>query len=89
MLNKHGYDFDDAKLATSGLLIIKIFHNKGYDIKIRNYEVINKILSGDSNYIVDMFMWPKFDNLQHNKTTFSIIKLGECFPDLPETSSYL
>ena len=25
-------------------------------------EVINKILSHDSNYIVDVFMWPKFGN---------------------------
>ena len=25
-------------------------------------DVTNKILSPDSNYIVDLFMWPKFGN---------------------------
>ena len=44
-----------AKLATPGLLKIKIFQNKGYDI-IPDYDVINKILSRESNYIVDEVM---------------------------------
>ena len=38
-----------AKLATPGLLKIEIFKNKGYD-------VTNKVLSRDSNYIVDVVM---------------------------------
>ena len=33
-----------AKLATPGLLKIKIFSNKCYDVVILNYDVINKIL---------------------------------------------
>ena len=45
-----------AKLATPGLLKINIFRNKGYDIIIRDYDVTNKILSRDSNYIVDVVM---------------------------------
>ena len=43
-----------AKTGTPGLLKITVFWNNGYDA--------NKILSRDSNYIVDLFMWPKFGN---------------------------
>ena len=50
-----------GKLATPiGFLKIKISHNKGYDVKILGYDISNKILSRDSNYILDVFMWPKF-----------------------------
>ena len=45
-----------AKLATSGLLKRKIFQNKDYDVIIPDYDVTNKILSRDSNYIVDVVM---------------------------------
>ena len=45
-----------AKLATPGLLKIKIFQNKGYDVIIPNHDVTNKILLRDSNYIVDVVM---------------------------------
>ena len=51
-----------AKMATPGLLKIKVFWNKGYDVIISVNDVTNKILSRDSNYIVDVFMWPKFGN---------------------------
>ena len=51
-----------AKMATPGLLKLKIFWNKDYDVIISIYGVTNKILSRDSNYIVDLVMWPKFDN---------------------------
>ena len=51
-----------AKMATPGLLKITVFWNKGYDVIISVDDVTNKILSRDSNYIVDMFMWPKFGN---------------------------
>ena len=49
-----------AKMATLGLLKIKIFWYKGYDVIIFVYDVTNKILSRDSNHIVNMVMWPKF-----------------------------
>ena len=49
-----------AKLATPNLIKIKIFRNKGYDIIILNYDVTNKILSRDSNHIIDVVMWTKF-----------------------------
>ena len=51
-----------AKMATLGLLKIKAFWNKGYDVIIFVHDVINKILWRDSNYIVDMVMWAKFGN---------------------------
>ena len=43
-----------AKLAT--------FWNKGYDVTISVYDITSKILWQDSNYIVDVVMWPKFGN---------------------------
>ena len=51
-----------AKLATLGLLKIKIFWNKGYGAMIPVHDVTNKILLRDSNYFVDVVMWPKFGN---------------------------
>ena len=51
-----------AKMATPGLLKTKIFWNKCYDIIITTHDVTNKILSRDSNYIVDVVMWLKFGN---------------------------
>ena len=48
-----------AKMANPGLLKIKVFWNKGYDVKISVHEVTNKILSHDSNYTVDGVMWIK------------------------------
>ena len=45
-----------AKLATPGFLKIKIFQNKGYDVIILDFDVTNKVLPCDSNYIVDAVM---------------------------------
>ena len=49
-----------TKLATLGLLEIKVFWNKVYDVIISAHDVINKILSRESNYIGDVVMWPEF-----------------------------
>ena len=51
-----------AKTATPGLLKINVFWNIGYDLIISANDVTKKILSRDSNYIVDVVVWPKFDN---------------------------
>ena len=51
-----------AKMATPGLHKIMVVWNKGYKVIISVDDVINKILSLDSNYVVDVFMWPKFGN---------------------------
>ena len=49
-------------MATPGLLEIKVFWNKTYDVMIPIDGVTSKILLRDSNYVVDVFMWPKFGN---------------------------
>ena len=51
-----------TKLATLGLFKTKIFRNRRYDVIIFDYEVTNKILSRDSNYIVDLVTSLKFGN---------------------------
>ena len=51
-----------AKMATPGFLKITVFWNKYYDVIIPIGDVTNTILWHDSNYIVDVFMWPKFGN---------------------------
>ena len=51
-----------AKITTPGLLKIRVFWNNSYDAIISVHDVINKILSFDSNYIVDLVIWPKFGN---------------------------
>ena len=49
-----------AKMATLGLLKIKAFWNKGYDVIISSHVCPKKVLSRNSNYILDVVMWPKF-----------------------------
>ena len=51
-----------TKMATLGLIKIKLFWNQVYDVIISAHDVTVKILSRDSNYIVDVVMWPKFVN---------------------------
>ena len=51
-----------AKLATPGLVKISIIRNKGYDVIILDYDVSNKILSRDSNYILYVVMSLKSGN---------------------------
>ena len=45
-----------AKMATLGLLKLRIFWNNGYDIIISAHDVNNKILSCDSDYSIDVVM---------------------------------
>ena len=51
-----------AKLATLGLLKIKVIWNIGFHFIISVYDTNNKILSNGSNFIADVFMWPKVSN---------------------------
>ena len=51
-----------AKMTTLGLLKIKFIWNKDYEAIISLYDVINKNLSCDSNFIVGVVIWPKFGN---------------------------
>ena len=53
-------------MATSDILKIKVFWNKDYDVIIFVNDVTNRILWCDSNYTVDVFMWPKFGNCAYS-----------------------
>ena len=64
-----------TKMATPGLLKTTIFCNKGYDVIIPVHDVINKILSRDSNYIADVFMGPKFGNSSISMREFIITSI--------------
>ena len=44
------------------LLKINVFWNKGYDVIISVSGLTKKILSYESDYIVNVIMWPKFGN---------------------------
>ena len=50
-----------TKMAMLGLLKIMLFWNKD-NVTTSVYDVTDKILSRDSDYIVDVVMWPKFGN---------------------------
>ena len=51
-----------AKMATLGLLKIKVFWNKDYDVIVSVHDVFSKILLRDWDYILDVVIWPKFGN---------------------------
>ena len=51
-----------GKMATAGLLKIKIFWKKAYDVIISAHDVTKTTLSRNSNYIVNLVMLPKFGN---------------------------
>ena len=51
-----------ANMVTPSLLKIMVVWNKGYCIIYSVYDVTNKNLSHNANYIVDVIMWPKFGN---------------------------
>ena len=52
-----------AKMATPGLTKLTVFWNKDYDFMISADDVTNSVLSRDSNYVVDVFMWTKSESL--------------------------
>ena len=52
-----------AKLATLGLLKIKLFRNKGYDVTISVHDVINRILSYDQSLGTLAFFERSYHNL--------------------------
>ena len=51
-----------AKFTTIGIVEIKVFWNKYYDVLISVDDVTKKNSSRDSNYIVDGVMWSSFGN---------------------------
>ena len=64
--NQRDYNFDDVSkigYSRSGLLEINVHWNKVYDVIISAHDVTNKILSCDSNYIVDAVLQQSFVTL--------------------------
>ena len=51
-----------AKMAAPGLLKTKGFWNKGYHVIRFFHDITKKVLSYDSNYVIDVIMWPEFGN---------------------------
>ena len=51
-----------AKFDIPGFLEIKEFWNERYNDIIFIYDATNKILSCESNYVLDVVIWPKFVN---------------------------
>ena len=51
-----------VKMATLGIFKRNIFWNKEYDVIIFVNDVSNKNLLRESNYTVDVVIWPKFGN---------------------------
>ena len=49
-------------MATPRLHKTTVFWKKGYDVIIPVYGITSKLLSSDSNYIVDVVMWSKSGN---------------------------
>ena len=52
-----------AKMSTLGLSEINVFRNKNDDVIVFVCDVTNKILSRDSNYIVNVVMCPNFGRI--------------------------
>ena len=51
-----------AKLATPGLLKVKVFWNKGFDVITFGQDVTNTIFKRDENYIINVVIWQRFGN---------------------------
>ena len=53
----------------------KVFQNKVHDVLISVHDVINKSLSRESNYIVNVVMWLKFGNSSISLEKFIITSI--------------
>ena len=76
--NKHGCNVMSChvidgvrELATIDLLKIKVFWKKGCDVITFDYDVTNKIISRESNYAVDVVVWPMFGNSSNSMKKLS------------------
>ena len=68
-------------MTSPGLLKIKIFWKKAYDVIISAHDVTNTILSWDSNYIVNVIMWPKFGNSKISVREVIITSILRIWPE--------
>ena len=61
--NKYDYNFDDVSQnghSKSSQNIFILRWNEIHDFIISVHDVTKKIISSDSNYVVDVIIWPKF-----------------------------
>ena len=47
-----------------------------YDVQIPVHDVTRRVLSRDSNYIVEVVMWPKFDNSSIFMRSYNVSFIG-------------
>ena len=66
-----------AKIATLGLLKIKIFSNKCSEVTVFSHDVMSRISSLDSNPIVDVVGWAKFGNSSLWERSYHFIKIWQ------------
>ena len=50
------------KFLTPGILKMEVIWNKSYDVKISIHDFTDKIVLFALDYVVDVFIWPKFAN---------------------------
>ena len=62
-----------AKMATLGLLKIKVFWNKCYDVINPVYDVTKKILFCDSDFIVNVVMLSKYQSISIREVIITLI----------------
>ena len=72
-----------AKMATLGFRKIKVFWKIGYDVIIFANGVTSKILSRDSNYILDVVMWQNLVTL-----AFLILSSPQFYRDLTRKTTF-
>ena len=70
-------------MSAPGLVILKVIWDKGYYVIYFVYDVTNKILSHDSNYIVDAVMWPKFGISSTCIRSYHNVKFIRIWPEKP------
>ena len=75
-----------AKLAAPGLLKTMVFWNKGYEIINPVHDVTNKILSHDSNHIIDAVMWPNFGS---SSIYMREVMITSIYKDLTRKTAFL
>ena len=72
-----------AKIATPGFLKTAVFWNESYGVIIPAYDVNNKSLSCDSNYTVDVVMWPKFGDSSISGKSYHNLNFIRISPEKP------
>ena len=70
-----------AKMATPGLLKVRVFSKKCYDVIISVHDVTNNFLSRDLNYIIDVVIWPKFGNWHFYEKSYHNLNFIRIWPE--------